>query len=239
MNAPNAIPSVILVEDNETLRHELALYLSEEGFAVRGVDCGENLNDALAAQRADILILDLNLPQEDGICITTRIRRTMPDLGIIILTARVRSIDRLEGYAAGADVYLTKPTRPQELATVIRNLFGRLKPATTAAQWELDVAGLTLRAPAGALLRLTGSEARLLKELAFYGHYMDHATLLARLGDEQLSEKTNKARIQVLISRLRSKLEPHIGTGVDIKGLRGRGYQLGFALTLRNLAQPL
>jgi DNA-binding response OmpR family regulator len=238
MSAAADMPSLILVEDNETLRDELALYLSEEGFAVRGVDCGDGLNEALAAQGADILILDLNLPEEDGISITTRIRRMMPDMGIIILTARVRSIDRMEGYAAGADVYLTKPTRPQELAAVIRNLFGRLKPAPGATQWELDVAGLTLRTPEGVLLRLTGSEARLLKELALCGQYMDHAALVARLGDEQLSEKINKARIEVLISRLRSKLGPHIGAGVDIKALRGRGYQLGFPLIVRNLAQP-
>jgi DNA-binding response OmpR family regulator len=237
MSTPSRIPSLILVEDNETLRDELALYLAEEGFAVRGVDCGRDLNDMLAAQGADILILDLNLPEEDGINITTRIRRMMPDLGIIILTARVRSIDRLEGYAAGADVYLTKPTRPEELAAVIRNLFRRLKPAPGPVQWELDAATLMLRTPGGVLLRLTGSEARLLKELAFSGQYMDHAALMARLGDEELSEKINKARLEVLISRLRNKLGLHIGTGIGIKALRGRGYQLGFSLIVKNLAQ--
>ncbi len=228
---------MILVEDNETLRRELELYLCEEGFVVRGVDCGEGLNDALATRRADILILDLNLPEEDGISITTRIRRALPDLGIIIMTARVRSIDRLEGYAAGADVYLTKPTRPEELTAVIRNLFGRLKPPTGPAQWELDVAALTLHTPGGAEIRLTSGEVRLLKELAFCGQYIDHTALLARLGDEQLPEKINKARMEVLISRLRTKLGPHIGTGVDIKALRGRGYQLGFPLIVRNLAR--
>ena len=119
------MPSAILVEDNETLRHELAHYLSEEGFAMRGLDCDNDFNEALTIQSANILILDLTLPEEDGISITKRIRRMMPDLGIILLTARARSSDRMEGCAAGADIYLTKPTRPQELATVIRNLFGR------------------------------------------------------------------------------------------------------------------
>lgn len=236
MNTGHAeVPSVIIVEDNETLRHELALYLSEEGFAVCGVDCGEELNETIKVQRADILILDLNLPEEDGIRITRRIRSSLPDLGIIILTARVRSIDRLEGYAAGADVYLTKPTRPEELAAVVRNLFGRLRPRMSTAQWQLDMAGLTLLSPAGAKIRLTGGEARLLKELALCGQYMDHAALISRLGDEEQSEKINKARIEVLISRLRSKLGPHVGTGFDIKALRNRGYQLCFPLIVRNL----
>lgn len=203
------------------------------------MDCGEELNETIKVQRADILILDLNLPEEDGIRITTRIRSSLPDLGIIILTARVRSIDRLEGYAAGADVYLTKPTRPEELAAVVRNLFGRLRPRMSTAQWQLDMAGLMLLSPAGAEIRLTGGEARLLKELALCGQYMDHAALISRLGDEERSEKINKARIEVLISRLRSKLGPHVGTGFDIKALRSRGYQLCFPLIVRNLPPKL
>ncbi len=233
-SAPVPDPRVIIVEDNETLRRELELYLAEEGFAVRGVDSGAQLNEALLAQSADILILDLNLPEEDGLCITKRIRRSLPDLGIIILTARIRSIDRLEGYAAGADVYLTKPTRPGELAAVVRNLFGRLRP-DISAQWQLNVAGLTLRSPSGDELKLTGSEARLLTELAFCGQYMDHETLVAKLGDAKKSQKINKARIEVLISRLRIKLGSHVGTGFDVKALRGRGYQLGLPLTVTNL----
>ncbi len=118
------VPSVVVVEDNETLRDELVLYLSEEGFAVRGVGGGgQELNEAIEALPTDILILDLNLPGEDGISITRRIRRSLPTVGIIMLTARLRSTDRLEGYASGADVYLTKPTRPEELVAVVRNLF--------------------------------------------------------------------------------------------------------------------
>lgn len=229
------VPSVIVVEDNLTLRHELVLFLSEEGFDVRGVGTGEELNHALQVQRADILILDLNLPAEDGISITRRIRNSLPTIGIIILSARVRSTDRLEGYATGADVYLTKPTRPDELAAVVKNLFGRIGAAVAPVQWKLDMAGLILHSPRGAKIMLTGSEALLLKALALNGQFMNHAALMARFGDEELSEKINKARIEVLISRLRTKLGPYIGEGFDIKALRGRGYQLGFLLVVDNL----
>ena len=230
------IPSVIVVEDNETLRDELVLYLSEEGFAVRGVGSGEELNQAMGAQPTDILILDLNLPQEDGISITRRIRRSQPNVGIILLTARVRSTDRLEGYATGADVYLTKPTRPAELVAVVNNLFARLDVGTGPLQWQLDMAGLMLHTPKGAQIELTGSEARLLKALAVNAQFLDHAALLSRFGDETQSEKVNKARMEVLISRLRTKLGPHIDSGFDIKALRGQGYQLGFVLVVKNLA---
>jgi DNA-binding response OmpR family regulator len=229
------VPAVIVVEDNVTLLDELVLFLSEEGFDVRGVGTGEELNQALQARSADILILDLNLPAEDGISITRRIRRSLPHVGIIILSARVRSTDRLEGYATGADVYLTKPTRPDELAAVVRNLFGRIGATQAPRQWELDMAGLVLRSPMGADIRLTGSEALLLKALALNGQFMDHAALMKRFGDDSLSEKINKARVEVLVSRLRAKLGPYLEAGADIKVLRGRGYQLGFLLAVKNL----
>lgn len=229
------IPSVIVVEDNETLRDELVLYLSEEGFAVRGVGSGAELNQAMQAHPTDILILDLNLPEEDGISITRRIRRSLPNVGIILLTARVRSTDRLEGYATGADVYLTKPTRPEELVAVVRNLFSRLGVGVDPRQWQLDMVGLMLHTPNGAEIELTGSEARLLKELSVNGQFLDHAALLLRFGDKDQSEKINKSRMEVLISRLRIKLGPHISGGFDIRALRGQGYQLGFVLGVKNL----
>jgi DNA-binding response OmpR family regulator len=233
--AHSGIPAVIVVEDNQTLRDELVLFLSEEGVDVRGVGSGEELNLAIQARRADILILDLNLPAEDGISITRRIRSALPTVGIIILSARVRSTDRLEGYATGADVYLTKPTRPEELVAVVRNLFGRIGSASTPVPWQLDMTALTVFSPDGFEIRLTGGEALLLKELALNGQFMDHAALMAQFGEKEQSEKINKARIEVLISRLRTKLAPHVGMGFDINALRGRGYQLGFLLVVKNL----
>jgi DNA-binding response OmpR family regulator len=230
------VPSVVVVEDNETLRDELVLYLSEEGFAVRGVGSGQELNDAMEALPTDILILDLNLPEEDGISITRRIRRSLPTVGIIMLTARLRSTDRLEGYASGADVYLTKPTRPEELVAVVRNLFSRLGVRVDPAPWEIDMAGSMLHSPKGLQIELTANEARLLMALTVNGQFLDHAALLSRFGGEAQSEKINKSRLEVLISRLRTKLGPHISHGFDIRAVRGQGYQLGFVLVVKNMA---
>lgn len=72
--------------------------------------------------------------------------------------------------------------------------------------------------------------------LTLNGQFMEHAALLARFGDVAQSEKINKARLEVLISRLRNKLGPHIGEGFDIRAVRGQGYQLGFGLVVRNLS---
>lgn len=228
-------PSVIVVEDNETLRDELVLYLSEEGFDVRGAASGQELNEALQAQATNILILDLNLPDEDGISITRRIRQSFPAVGIIVLTARVLSSDRLEGYATGADVYLTKPTRPAELVAVVKNLFVRLGGWRAPIEWQLDMVGLSLDSPKGTRIKLTGGEAQLIKAFALSGHFLDHSALLSYFGKEGQSEKTNKARMEVFISRLRTKLSPHIDNGFDIKALRGKGYQLGFVVVVINL----
>lgn len=229
-------PSLIVVEDNETLREELMLYLSEEGFDVRGVGTGDELNAALELRLPDILILDLSLPEEDGIDITRRIRAALPGIGIVLLTARVRSADRVEGYASGADVYLTKPARPAELVAVVNNLFNRLGIRSTPPPWQLDMAASLLLSPEGQQIRLTVTEASLLKELAMHGQFLDHGFLLARFGEEAQPEKINRARMEVLISRLRAKLAPHVTDGFDIRALRGRGYQLGFALVVKNLS---
>ena len=228
-------PSVILVEDNERLRDELVHYLSEEGFTARGVGSGEDLNRALEEQLADILVLDLNMAQEDGLSITRRIRRALPGLGVIILTGRVRGSERLEGYLSGADVYLTKPTRPEELAAVIRNLFARLAPPRYVDQWQLDTAALVLITPAGGQIPLTAGEARLLKLLTLHGQFIGHADLTSQIGDPDQSEAVNKARIEVAVSRLRRKLRQHAGARDCIKVQRNLGYQLGIAVQLLNL----
>ena len=112
MPSPSTI-SVMIVEDNARLRLELSDYLRDEGFDVTAVSDGDEMNSALESQMPSIVILDLNLPGEDGISISKRLRSALPHVGVVMLTARVRSIDRNEGYAAGADVYLTKPTSPE------------------------------------------------------------------------------------------------------------------------------
>lgn len=228
-------PAVIFVEDNERLRDELVHYLVEDGFMTRGVGSGDELNRALEDHPADILILDLNMAGEDGISITRRIRRTLPEVGIIILTGRVRGSERLEGYASGADVYLTKPTRPDELVAVIRNLYARLAPAaqhTQAPQWQLDVAALSLRGPQGVNIALTATEMRLLKELSLSGQYLDREALAYKMARPIAGDDVN---IVVLISRLRRKLRPHIDGAPSITCHRKQGYQLCLPLTLVNL----
>ncbi len=228
--------SVLLVEDNITLREELSDFLRAEDFDVRVAGDGQEMNLAIEQRMPDIVILDLNLPQEDGIAITKRMRSALPAIGIIILSARVRSSDRKDGYESGADIYLTKPTNPIELVSVIQNLYGRLKPDTSRHPWLLDTMKNAVLTPGGETVRITGLETLLLKELILHGRFATHDDLIDHVGNPDKDEQANKLRIEVLISRLRKKLSPHIEPALFINVLRGKGYQLKVAMELKNLA---
>ncbi len=226
MKKKNMTASLVLVEDNEALREELENYLTTEGFDVRGVDCGESLNQTLLTRPADILILDLNMAEEDGISICKRVRKSMPEVGILILTARVMSSDKLAGYESGADIYMTKPARPAELAAAIRNLYSRLMPKQAPAKWVLDTKLLSIRNPNKASIAITLAEAKLLKLLAMNNEYVDLETIQTYLQEESLDSAKFKLRLEVLISRLRTKIDVQPERINPIKSVRGRGYQL-------------
>ena len=235
MTNTNAI-SVMIVEDNARLRGELSDYLRDEGFIVTAVSDGEELNTALEFNMPSIVILDLNLAGEDGIAIAKRLRSALPSMGVIILTARVRSIDRNEGYTAGADVYLTKPTSPDEIVQVINNLQRRLAPAEVPQGWVLDTEKSLIHLEDGNQLALTSLETLLIKELVLHGKYISHDDLIYYLGDHNESGEYNKSRIEVLISRIRKKVGLITDSNSFIKVIRGRGYQLIKPITLKNLA---
>lgn len=228
--------SLLLVEDNVSLRDELADYLREDGFQVATASDGVEMNFCLEQKIPTIAILDLNLPGEDGISIAKRLRSSLPNIGLIILSARVRGSDRNEGYSVGADVYLTKPTVPEELVQVIYNLSRRLSPTTQAPEWVLDTENSTLIQPNQESFALTGLETLLIKELVLHGKFISHDDLIYYLGNPQESEEFNKSRMEVLISRLRKKFTTSHGSSPFIKVIRGKGYQLLLPITLKNLA---
>ena len=218
--------SVILVEDNISLREALEHHLVDAGFLIRGVGDGQELNQELAISKPDVIVLDLNLPQEDGISIAKRVRLTYPSMGIVMLTARVRSIDRHEGYDSGADVYLTKPVNPSELTTVLQNLCRRISPQVDNQVWSLHLAALQLVSPAKEVIKLTVSEAKLVQELALSGDLLSMSRLIEVFGDIDLPEPTNKLRIEQVVSRVRRKMDVLLGGQPSIKAVTRLGYKL-------------
>jgi DNA-binding response OmpR family regulator len=226
--------NIILVEDNDDLRDATVDALQAIGHNVRGVDCAEALDDQLGAFRAELLVLDLNLPGEDGISVARRIRATAPDIGIIMLTARNQLSEKLQGYDSGADLYLTKPTSVQELGAAIASLARRIRPRAVPAQaLILNPHTLQLRGPSGAL-DVSDHEATLLSAFAkAKDRRLEHWQIIELSG--KTADEGSKNALEVQIVRLRKRLEQVGALAPTIKAIRGTGYQLCIAIEIRLL----
>jgi DNA-binding response OmpR family regulator len=223
---------ILIVEDNYALRESLADYLQGEGFRMRCVDDGEELNTELAKRACDVLVLDLNLPNEDGISIAKRIRNAYPKMGIIILTARIQGVDRTQSYESGADVYLTKPVAPLELKTVLKNLGRRIERIEVRSEWVFHPKTFCLTSPNGDAIKFTASENAVFLELAVAGGVLPLYRLIQRFGEIDSSEELNKVRFEKLISRIRAKLKPFSSEEITIQSIYKQGYQLMLPVTV-------
>ena len=226
--------NIIIVEDNTELRISLGDHLEKEGFRVCALEDGENLSSAIHENAPSAILMDLNLPQEDGVDIIKRVKRAYPRVGVVVLTARVRSIDRKLAYEAGADVFLTKPAGVDEVSTVLKSVCRRVAPAAKANDWILDLRGHRIVPPGGNAIELTGRECLLLHELALSAHLLTFHRLFEVLGDDEVAEQVNKIRVEQLVSRVRQKLAPTLGGGASIKVLRGKGYRLCIPLLVQS-----
>lgn len=216
---------IAVVEDNDTLRDLLVSYLEGPQRRVFGADCGEALNAILIEHPLDIVILDLNLPHEDGLSIAQRLRRSHPHLRIVMLTARVRPIDRSQGYDVGADVYLTKPTSAKELDAVVRNLSQRTGVATDA-RFVLHRASRVLTGPQRRHAVLTNTECALIELLALAPTDGIPADTLLDGLQRRTGTEITRENLAVSISRLRSKMLVELEASDLIETLRNYGYRL-------------
>lgn len=234
-----SLGELLVVDDNLRLSEELSLVLRTAGWSVRCADDGEGLRACIAQQEPDIVVLDLNLPGEDGISLCKWLRNTYPRIGIVMLTARVMGIDRTEGYVAGADIYLTKPTRAEELLAVVHNLRRRSLFAAPAVApppdqpWTLHTKDQRLLSPKLDMLSLTPSECVLLEILASVSGLCSYELLTDKMGHTGLSDKQAKARLEVIVSRLRSKLAKFPTDQLEIKTDYGTGYALTRPLAIK------
>ncbi len=159
---------IVVVEDNQLVLEELVVRLNLEGYQASGVDCGESLDQVLLREPVDLLIVDLTLPQEDGLSIIARVRKASPRIRIIILSARSTPSDKEQGYLAGTDLYLGKPVRIRELLAAITSLHRRLQEVDNVIQrdWLLFTDECLIETPSGISLQLTAGETLLLHCLA-------------------------------------------------------------------------
>ncbi len=221
--------NILVVEDHDDLRDVTVSALQAQGHTAQGVDCAEAMDEVLANFRADIVLLDLNLPGEDGLSIARRLRAAEPGLGIIMVTARDNAKDVMAGYEMGADIYVAKPASPEELNAAIRALARRLG-VTASPVLELDLRAMRLHGPKG-VVDISHQEGELLAALARAAdHRQETWQMLERIGKQADEHEIRALAVQIV--RLRKKLEQAGASDPTIKAIRGVGYQLCIGLTL-------
>ena len=221
---------IAIVEDDAILREELTYFLGENGFVVSQVNNGSSLDELLMYEPIKIIVLDLNLPGQNGLLIAKRLRASFPNLGIIMLTARTGLVDRIQSYENGADIYLPKPTPAVELLAAIRSLERRLTDAELPQRWSLDPLRRQLSAPGTAQpIVLTAVEVYVLSALASApNHTLDFESMQELLKKKYDFKELTKRALENIISRLRKKISHAVGDDKVrcIQSVWGAGYQL-------------
>lgn len=222
--------SILIVEDHDALREITGDFLTEMGHEVRGAPDAETMDEILAHWTPDIVILDVNLPGEDGHSVCRRLRAVRPHLGIVMLTARAAAADRVAGYDGGADVYLAKPTAHEELAAVLQSLGRRIRPPDVAQALALSEEARELRGPDGAA-PLSEAEMVVLRALSTApGRQLAHWQLMEALGLEADAEA--KAALEVRLVRLRKKMAQVGAPEAALQSIRGVGYRLQAVISI-------
>lgn len=226
-------PNIFVVDDEAAARDMIGEYLKMHGFSVTLCDGGPSLRKAVAEQAPDLVVLDLNMPEEDGLSLI-RFLKQSGNVPVIMLTATASPIDRVVGLELGADDYLAKPCELRELLARVRSVLRRSAAAPPGVQGDpnrtvrlgtkwLDLDGRTLRDEEGNEHPLTASEFSLLKAFAENPKRVLTRERLLDLAQARDAEAFDRA-IDVRITRIRRKIEPDPAHPRVIKTVRGAGY---------------
>jgi DNA-binding response OmpR family regulator len=220
---------VLVVEDEEDIAFPLVRTLEREGYDVAWVDSGQKALDDVAARHADVVILDLGLPDMDGLEVCRKARDTGYDGAIMIVTARAGELDRVVGLDYGADDYMAKPFGLAELQARVRALLRRTNNSSSSADGASQ-SGLRIDVAARRVFSgddevpLTGKEFEVLNVLAANkDKVVSRTRLMADVWDENWYGSTKT--LDVTIGRLRQKLES-VGVQEKVVAVRGVGFRL-------------
>jgi DNA-binding response OmpR family regulator len=230
---------IMIVDDEAPAREMVGDYLKMHGFTVTLCDGGKSLRTAIQASMPDLVVLDLNMPEEDGLSIIRDLKSRI-NVPVIMLTATASPIDRVVGLELGADDYVAKPCELRELMARIRSVLRRSAPvrsvaaeATTAksdkdqlvrfgTKW-LDLGAQALRDDEGNEHPLTASEFGLLKVFAANPKRVLSRERLLELANARDAEAFDRA-VDLRIMRIRRKIEPDPTKPAVIRTIRGGGY---------------
>ncbi|AVQ85670.1 MULTISPECIES: winged helix-turn-helix domain-containing protein [unclassified Variovorax] len=230
---------IAVLDDEVDITLLLANYLQGHGFRVTQVHDGRSLTTLMGTDPADLVLLDLGLPGEDGFSIARRIRENW-SCGLVIVTGRGDAVDKIVGLEVGADDYVTKPFDLRELVARVKAVLRRLTPDAPAAPaaaataspdrlrfagWRLDTAARSLHSPQGEEVPLTGGEFDLLCAFARHpGRVLSRDFLLEQTRGREAAPFDRTIDVQV--GRLRKKIEADVDDPQLIKSVRGAGYIL-------------
>ena len=230
----NDASRILVVDDDSDVRFMLRRYLARHGFDVEVAEDGAKLRQLVAERHFDLVVLDLNMPGEDGISLARFLRDNHP-MGIIMLTAASEVVDRIVGLEVGADDYVTKPFEPRELLARIKSVLRRVEHAAPAAQplgedgrmpfgsCSLDTNARRLFDENGEEITITSMEYDLLKAFADHPNRVLSRDQLLNLAHNRDWEPFDRS-IDIRITRLRRKIEPDPAKPQIIKTVRGAGY---------------
>lgn len=224
---------ILVVDDQREICDVVHDYLSGEGYRVSTAHDGVGMRRILAQSQVDLVVLDLMLPGEDGLTLARFLREEF-NVGIIILTGRGETVDRIIGLEMGADDYLPKPFHLRELLARVKSVLRRasnrnaeqpptLRSKARFAGWNLDMTSRELHSPGGKEVRLTTGEFDLLAAFVSNANQVltrDRLLDLARNREAGPFDRT----IDVQVGRLRRKLEDDPQRPSMIKTVRGSGY---------------
>ena len=214
---------ILLVEDDTNLNRQIKDALAEGGYAVDVAFDGEEGHFLGDTEPYDAVVLDIGLPQMDGLSVLEEWRRAGKSMPVLLLTARDRWSDKVQGIDAGADDYLAKPFHREELLArlraLVRRAAGHASNEITAGPVRLDVKAGKVTVD-GQAIKLTSHELRLLSYLMHHkGKVVSRTELTEHLYDQDFDRDSNT--IEVFVGRLRKKLPEEV-----IHTVRGLGYQI-------------
>lgn len=223
---------IVIVEDDRVSRLRLAAYLRGLGYRVTEAEGAEEMEEIIAADPPELLLVDINLDGKDGLTIT-REQRARSRVGIILLTARDDTVDKIVGLEMGADDYVTKPFDKRELAARVKNLLARIAdigqapegppPVEVFGPWRFDRIRRRL-VSAARTEPLPGVEFEMLEALTAHpGLTLGRARLSELLGRGE--HRSNDRMIDVVIGRLRKKIEADPANPDWILTIHGEGYR--------------
>ncbi len=219
-------PHILIVDDDRRIRQLLQSYLAEHGFLVTVAGSAKEARERRRGIVFDLIVLDIMMPGENGLQLTTSLRGDNDHVPVLMLSALAETPDRIAGLATGSDDYLSKPFEPRELLLRIHNLLKRVPPERKArddirfGNFNFHVARGELR-KGSELVRLTSREKEFLRILTQRAGTPVSRGELAQPGSEESARS-----VDVQINRLRQKIEADPSTPVFLQTVRGAGYVL-------------